>query len=463
MKVFLCGIAGTGMSSLAGLFCQRGDTVLGSDVRFYPPVDGILKRMPVTLFEGFSADHIPDDVDLCVIGNVVSRGNPEAEHILNRDLPFCSMPEALHRFFLRDRRAVVVAGTHGKTTITSFLAHLLVSAERDPGFFVGGKPLDLETNHHLGGGTEFVIEGDEYETAFFDRSSKFLKYFPRYLILSSLEYDHVDFFPDEAQYLRAFTNLVNQVPSEGVIICHADHDMNRRAVEKAFCPVRTYGLDGGECRVRDVVVKPGGGQAFSLTGNLEGIPFETPLLGRFNLLNLAAGVLLGHHLGLGGDLLRAAVASFRGVERRLRPLNRCGKILFFEDFAHHPTSLGLTLAGLRENYPGHRLVAVFEPRSWSLRRRVFQSRLADSLAAADEVLIKDVYDKEKIPRAERLDVDLLREELEAMGRSVTVWSDDDRIRRYILALDTGMDQVVVLLSNGDMGGIPGFISELSTP
>jgi len=241
MNVFLSGIAGTGMSSLAGLFKQKGENVSGSDVNFYPPVDKILEQMNVKLFSPYNAGNIPGDVDACVIGNIISRGNPEAEYILNNDIPYYSMAEALYEFFIKGKKSVVAAGTHGKTTISTFISYLLDYARLEPGFFIGGKPLDFDSNYSVGKGDYFVTEGDEYETSFFDRSSKFLKYHPLYLILSALEYDHLDFFPYESIYLKAFQNLVNQVPSKGLIVMNSDYPMNFKAVEKAFTPVVTYG------------------------------------------------------------------------------------------------------------------------------------------------------------------------------------------------------------------------------
>jgi UDP-N-acetylmuramate: L-alanyl-gamma-D-glutamyl-meso-diaminopimelate ligase len=233
-KVFLCGIAGTGMSALAGLFKKKGYAVYGSDSRFYPPVDGLLKKLRITLAEGFAAGNIPVDVDFCVIGNVVGRGNPEVEFILDRSIEYYSMAEALQRFFIKGKESLVVAGSHGKTTTASFIAHLLTVAGCQPGFFIGGKPLNFAGNYQLGRGDCFVTEGDEYETAFFDRTAKFFKYRPDRLVITALEHDHLDFYPSPAAYLKSFQDLVNQVPGRGTIIVNRGYEMALLAVERGL-------------------------------------------------------------------------------------------------------------------------------------------------------------------------------------------------------------------------------------
>lgn len=459
MKVFLSGICGTGMSSLAGLFSQKGCEVYGSDLHFFPPVDKILERINARIFQGFSQQNIPAGVDLCVIGNVVSRGNPEAEFILNRNIPYDSMAGALHRHFIRGKKSVVVSGTHGKTTIASFVSHLLARAGLNPGFFIGGKPVDFDRNYEIGRGDYFVTEGDEYETSFFDRSSKFLKYYPRYLIISSLEYDHIDFFPDPALYLKSFKNLVNQVPSDGLIICHDDFPMNREAVKNSFTPVVSYGFESGGYRIKNI--RPAtGGYTFSLTGRSWKMSFRTAIMGRYNLLNLCAGILLGLHLDIPEPIIQEAVSSFGGVERRCRVINHIRKTLFIEDFAHHPTSLKNLLLSLRETFPGKRIIALFEPRSWSLRKNVFQKALTNALTISDELWIKDVYQKEKIPADERLDIPAIQKEMGQAGRPVVVFQDYDRIKEMLAAVDLDKDQVIALISNGDFGGIPSFVKDM---
>ncbi len=464
MKVFLSGIAGTGMSSLAGLFKQKGYDVSGSDVNFYPPVDKILENMKVKLFNPYHAENIPKDVDFCVIGNIISRGNPEAEYILNNNIEYYSMAEALYKFFIKGKKSVVVAGTHGKTTIASFIAHLMDVTGLEPGFFIGGKPLNFDSNYSIGTGDYFVIEGDEYETSFFDRSSKFLKYHPLYLTLSSLEYDHLDFFPYESIYLKAFQNLVNQVPSKGLIIMNSDFPMNSRAVEKAFTPVITYGTGNNPdylikniwCNNREHHYQ----FTFTVRNNSKEAIFTTSLAGRYNIWNLVSGIVLGLHLGIPEKTVKEAVETFKGVERRLNKINQIGSTIFLEDFAHHPTSIKQVLQSVRESYPRKKVIALFEPRSWSLRRNFFQDRLVASFIDADEIFFKEVFQKERIPGDQRLDVCRIKEELVINGKTVTIFDDFGKIKDFLKSLDFNRENVVVILSNGSFGDIPHFVKTL---
>ncbi len=458
-KVFLCGIAGTGMSALAGLFKQQGYEVYGSDNRFYPPVDRLLADLQVTLFQGFAAKNIPAQIDFCVIGNAISRGNPEAEYILDHDLEYFSMAEALQRFFIKGKRSLVVAGSHGKTTTASFVAHLLTVAGLRPGFFIGGKPVNFNANHLLAAGDYFVSEGDEYETAFFDRSAKFFKYRPDLLLITALEHDHIDFYRTAESYLQSFKNLVNQVPGRGRIIINADYEMARQAVGRSFTPVVSYGCAGADYEISDL--RPSrGGYDFGLERSGRRWKFHSPLAGPYNVWNLTAGIILAHELGLPETIIAEALATFGGVERRLTVLGQWQNTVFIEDFAHHPTAITQVLGGLPDAYPGRKIVAVFEPRSWSLRRNYFQGSLPASLGRADEIVIKDVFEKEKIPAGERLDTVALQAELEAMGKKVHVFADYDGIQRFVGAMDFSRKQVVILLSNGDVRDFTAWVKGL---
>jgi UDP-N-acetylmuramate: L-alanyl-gamma-D-glutamyl-meso-diaminopimelate ligase len=459
-KVFLSGIAGTGMSSLAGLFKKKGYQVLGSDVNFYPPVDKILQKMKAKLFHPYDEKNIPHDVDFCIIGNIISRGNPEAEYILNNNIRYYSMAEALYRFFIKGKKSIVAAGTHGKTTIASFISHLLHFAGMSPGFFIGGKPINFNSNHRVSAGDYFVIEGDEYETSFFDRSSKFLKYHPYYLILSALEYDHLDFFSSQTLYLKAFQNLVNQVPSKGLIILNNDYPLNAKAVEKAFTPVVTYGIiNNSEYLLKDIQYK-NDCYTFKLKHRLNEVTFTTTLSGRYNAWNLTSGIILGFHLGISEKTIQEAVETFKGVERRLNQINHIDNTLFLEDFAHHPTSIKQVLSSVREAYPHNKVIVVFEPRSWSLRRNFFQDQLASSFTDIDEIFFKEVYQKEKIPIADRLDVDKIKEELLHKGKKITVFEDIQVVKEFLETLDYSQENVVVILSNGSFDGLPDFVRKL---
>jgi UDP-N-acetylmuramate: L-alanyl-gamma-D-glutamyl-meso-diaminopimelate ligase len=458
-KVFLCGIAGTGMSALAGLFKQRGYKVSGSDSRFYPPVDRLLKDLDITLFQGFSEKNIPHDVDLCVIGNAVSRGNPEAEYILNQHLEYLSMAEALQRFFIKGKQSLVVAGSHGKTTTASFIAHVLACAGLRPGFFIGGKPCNFAANYQVGAGEHFVSEGDEYETAFFDRSAKFFKYRPDYLLITALEHDHLDFYSSAESYLRSFQNLVNQVPGQGRIIYNGDYEMARQAVSRPFTPLISYGRPPADCEISAIHPSRGGYDFFLKRAGVSR-QYHTSLSGPYNVWNLTAGILLADEMNLPEAVVRQAVATFQGVERRLSVLGQVQNTLFIEDFAHHPTAIAQVLKGLPDSYPGRKIVVIFEPRSWSLRRNFFQDLLPTSLAYADEIVIKDVYDKEKIPATERLGIGKLKADLEARGKKVHVCEDFEEIKRFVAAMDFARSQVLILLSNGDVGDFTAWVRGL---
>jgi UDP-N-acetylmuramate: L-alanyl-gamma-D-glutamyl-meso-diaminopimelate ligase len=459
-KVFLCGIAGSGMSALAGLFKEKGYEVYGSDAHFYPPVDGMLKDLQVTLFKGFCEKNIPAVIDFCVIGNVVGRGNPEVEFILNRGIEYYSMAEALQHFFIKGKESIVVAGSHGKTTTASFVAHLLTVAGCRPGFFIGGKPLNFAGNYHLGRGNYFVSEGDEYETAFFDRTAKFFKYRPDRLIITALEHDHLDFYKTPESYLQSFQNLVNQVPGRGTIIVNRDYEMAIQAVARAFTPVISYGQSGADYEITDVQAKEGG-YDFKLQNNSWQWEFHTPLAGLYNIWNLAAGIILALELRLPLKAIEKALATFRGVERRLTVIGRLQNTVFSEDFAHHPTAIANVLQALPSLYPRHEIMVIFEPRSWSLRRNFFQDRLPDSLAYADEIVIKDVFEKEKIPAAERLDVARVKKELEEMGKGVRVFENYHDIRQFLATLDFSAKRVIILLSNGDVHDFTAWVRELA--
>jgi len=339
------------------------------------------------------------------------------------------------------------------------LSYLFDRAALKPGFFIGGKPLNFESNYSVGSGNYFVVEGDEYETSFFDRSSKFLKYHPFYLILTSLEYDHIDFFSSEDSYMKSFKNLVNQVPSNGIIIMNGDFEMNRKVIEKSFTPVITYGSKNADYLIKNIELKNNQYQ-FVLKNQSNEIKFKTPLLGRYNIWNLSSGIVLGLYLGIQEKLIKEAVETFKGVDRRLVIINKLKNTLFLEDFAHHPTSIKSSLESLRELYPEKRIICLFEPRSWSLRRNYFQDRLRDSFLDSDEIIIKDVYHKEKIPINERLDLQKIKYELEKTGKRVLIFCDYEEIKEFLLEIDLEKDNLIVIISNGSFGGLVSFVKEL---
>lgn len=459
MKVFLSGIAGTGMSSLAGLFKEKGFDISGSDRKFYPPTGDILKKMKIKLFDGFNEKNISEDIDLCIIGNIISRGNPEAEFILNRDIPYISMAEALYRFFIKGKNSVVVSGTHGKTTTASFTAFLFKNAGIDPGYFIGGKPVDLSSGYSTGKGDYFISEGDEYETSFFDRSSKFLKYHPRFLLLTSLEYDHIDFFKTPDNYLYAFRNLVNQVPSDGIIIANSDYPLTLEAVKGSLSKIVTYGESSGDFIIKNILLRDEGFD-FTISSESREFNFKTGLRGKYNIWNLTAGIIMGMKAGIDMEIIERSVLEFSGVERRLRELGRIDKTVYFEDFAHHPTSISAVLNSLRETFP-NRIIKVFiEPGSWSLKHKMFEERLTESLMKADEISIKSVNISKKFPESSTVDLKRVRDRLVENGKRAEVSEDYEEMKEEIKLMDNSVNRAVILLSNGGFGGLPGFTSSI---
>jgi len=459
MKVFLSGIAGTGMSSLAGLFKEKGFDVYGSDTAFYPPVGPMLKKMGVNIFEGFSEKNIPEDVDICVIGNIISRGNPEAEFILNNKIKYYSMAEALKVFFIKDSVSIVASGTHGKTTISSFLAYLFLKGGVSPGYFIGGKPVDMNSNYSVGEGSCFISEGDEYETSFFDRSSKFLKYFPDILILSSIEYDHLDFFKTKREYKNAFGNLVNQVPSNGLIISNSDFTMNNDILDGCISPLTTYGSEKADYLIKDVESESEGFR-FKLKTKEHELPFRTPLPGKYNIHNLTAGIITGLHMGIPEQKIRDAVAGFNGVERRLRKIGVRGDSVIYEDFAHHPTSIAEVLGSLKELYPERKLTALFEPASWSLKNKYFEDKLTESLLIADEIMIRIPERIGKIEEDQRIDIGKLVKKINNKGKIGIATEKISDFETFLNNVSLKESRVIVLLSNGSFGSLPSKAAEL---
>jgi UDP-N-acetylmuramate: L-alanyl-gamma-D-glutamyl-meso-diaminopimelate ligase len=452
-KVHMLGICGTGMSALAGLLKEKGALVSGSDTQFYPPIGPMLKGMGLTLHQGYDPAHIDGDTDLFVVGNVVGRGNPEVEWLLKARRPYESMAEALYRLIMAERTPVVIAGTHGKTTTTAFLAHLFTVCQKDPGYFIAGKPLDLDHSHHLGQGPWFFAEGDEYETAFFDRSSKFLKYRPQDLIVTALEHDHVDFFPDPVLYEKSFANLINTVPGDGLIIWNRDYAMARDVMKKTFSRAIGYGFESGaDVRLR-VDAQNEDGMSFTLPWEGRQYGFTSPLMGRYNLLNLCAGIMYGFTQGLEYESMAEAVRHFHGVERRMTRLGQYHNTLFFEDFAHHPTAIAAAIEAVKQAYPDKKLLTILEPRSWSLRRKRFADGLKAALMQSDEAWICEIYQKEKLAEDERLDVAALADDLRLSMVPAQRAEDPDEIWNRLQKLEGQENRVVLLLSNGAFGGL----------
>jgi UDP-N-acetylmuramate: L-alanyl-gamma-D-glutamyl-meso-diaminopimelate ligase len=457
--VHLIGIGGTGMSALAGLLASAGCRVTGSDRELYPPTSTILARLGLEIRQGFDPAHLVPAPDLVVVGNAISRGNPELEEVLDRDLPYTSMPRLVAERFLRGRDVLVVAGTHGKTTTASMLATVLDHAGLAPGFLIGGQPLNFELPFREGRGRSFVIEGDEYDSAFFDKGPKFMHYRPRVVLLGPVEYDHADIYPDLEAVKTAFRRLVNLIPRRGLLVRHEDWPVTREVSARALSRVTGCGLEQGSWRAVELAHD---GERTSFTIERDGRALarvELPTGGAHNVANALGVAVAAAEQGLDAQAIARGLAAFRGVRRRQEVRGRAGGVTVLDDFAHHPTAIAATLAAVRDRDPRARIWAVLEPRSWSLRRNVFQDRLAEAFSAADRVVIAEVWGAEAIPAGERLDPTALVRALHRPERPARMLADAAAIAEH-LAAETRPGDVVVVMSNGGFGGLHERLLEL---
>jgi UDP-N-acetylmuramate: L-alanyl-gamma-D-glutamyl-meso-diaminopimelate ligase len=451
--IHLIGICGTAMASLAGMLAERGFRVTGSDAAAYPPMSDFLQSLGIPVAQPFAAQNLQPVPDLVVVGNAISRGNVELEHVLDQRIPFCSLPQLLHDEFLRGKEVLVVAGTHGKTTTTSMLSWIFEVAGTKPSFLIGGIAENFGRSFQLGDGKYFILEGDEYDTAFFDKGPKFLHYFPDAFILTSVEFDHADIYKDLDAVETSFKRLVNLVPQRGRIIAFDTGASIDLCVEKAFCPVERYGGSGAtNWKIENLQFLPSATTWSVLKNGTPWADFEFPLAGEYNVWNASAAAALAASYDIPVEVIAEALRTFKSVKRRLEVKAEVNGITIIDDFAHHPTAIAATLRALRARYAGRRLWAVLEPRSNTLRRNVFQSELAKSLSLADEVVIANVFKSESIPEPERLDVNSVAAHLAQAGRHARVVEDVDSIVRDC-APEMRSGDVIAILSNGGFGGI----------
>ena len=443
------------MATLAALLKSRGHDVRGSDQNVYPPMSDFLSAEQIPAFSGYDGAHITTDLDLVVVGNAISRGNPELEAVLDRKVRYCSLPEIIRDQFLWGAESVVVAGTHGKTTTTSLTAWLLTHGKLDPTVLVGGIALnfgDEGSSYRVGTGRHFVIEGDEYDSAFFDKTAKFLKYLPDVAIINNIEFDHADIYANLDEVKLAFRRLANLVPRTGLLLLGTDSPDAAALVSTAVSPVETFGLnDGATWQAHDLSTRDGITTfAVRRTGEPYAV-FESPLLGVHNVRNALAAIAVAARAGVGPDELAAGLRAFKGIKRRLETVGMARGVTVIDDFAHHPTAVYETLSALRAGYPRRRVWAVFEPRSASSCRRVFQDAFAVAFKPADEVVLAAVF-RSSLPEAERLDADRLVSDIRLHGgRARYVPSNEDIIDTIVREHREG--DVVVLMSNGGFGGI----------
>jgi UDP-N-acetylmuramate: L-alanyl-gamma-D-glutamyl-meso-diaminopimelate ligase len=441
------------MASLAGMLQRRGFRVAGSDAAAYPPMSEFLLSLGIPVAQPFDAKNLNPRPDLVVVGNAISRGNVELEYILNQRIPFCSLPQILHDEFLRGKEVLVVAGTHGKTTTTSMLAWIFHTAGQQPSFLIGGIAENFGSSFRLGQGKHFILEGDEYDTAFFDKGPKFLHYFPDAAILTSVEFDHADIYKDLEAVETAFKRLVNLVPQRGRIVAFDTSESLERCLARAFCPVERYGAAAkSEWRIADVRLEPSR-TTWSVWRKGEAwADFEFALGGEYNVWNATAAAAIAAHYEISKEEIAAALKTFKSVKRRLEVRAQVNGITIIDDFAHHPTAIAGTLTALRSRYPGARIWAILEPRSNTLRRNVLQHELAQSLALADEVVVANVFKSDAIPPAERLDLAAMAAQVQKHGRRARIVPEVDGIVQLV-APEMRPGDVVAILSNGGFGGI----------
>lgn len=460
-RLHFIGICGTAMGTLAAMLQRRGDQVRGSDAHVYPPMSDVLRVEGIQLLDGYDAAHIDDSIDVVVVGNAISRGNPELEAVLDGSLRYVSLPEMIRETFLWDADAIVIAGTHGKTTTTALTGWLLTAAGDDPHVLIGGVARNFGDgggSYRLGQGRAFVIEGDEYDSAYFDKTAKFLKYLPDIAVVGNVEFDHADIYADFDAVRLAFRRFVNLVPRRGLVLLGADSPAAAALAEHAHAPVQTFGLaDGATWRATDIVQHDALTEFVVHGPDGVGGTVTLPLLGHHNVRNALAALAVGHARGYTLDTLREGLARFRGVKRRLDLVGERRGVAVYDDFAHHPTAVAETIAALRAARPGRRLWAVFEPRSASSCRRVFQRDFAAAFAGADEIVVAPVF-RSSLPEAERLSVPELIADVRAAGRSARTLPDVDTIVATIAAEARDGDDVLVM-SNGGFGGIHGKLLE----
>jgi UDP-N-acetylmuramate: L-alanyl-gamma-D-glutamyl-meso-diaminopimelate ligase len=448
-SVHFVGIGGTAMASAAVAMQERGFHVTGSDQDvIYPPMSTFLAARGIAVKAGYAEANLAHHPDLVVIGNAISRGNPEAEAVLDRKLSYCSLPELLKECFIRGKRSLVVTGTHGKTTTASLLAWVFEHAGLNPSFLIGGIPANLGQGARFTDSEWFILEGDEYDTAFFDKRSKFVHYLPEVAIINNLEMDHADIFGSLADIQLAFKRFINLIPRNGLLLANGDEPNLTSLLNVKHCPVKRFGLgEANEVRATGIHLR-----ADASEFELSTFKFELPLIGELNVRNALAVAACARHCGLTDTQIQAAFATFQGVQRRMTVRGEVRGIAVVDDFGHHPTAIRETLRALRVKFPGRRLWAIFEPRSNTTRRNIFQDELVDALERADQIVVAEVARLEQLQPNERLNPDKLMQDLRLAGKPAAYLPTVESILDHVAAGAKEGD-VVCVFSNGGFGGI----------
>ncbi|HEX9135752.1 MAG TPA: UDP-N-acetylmuramate:L-alanyl-gamma-D-glutamyl-meso-diaminopimelate ligase [Nitrospirota bacterium] len=464
-RIHLIGICGTAMASLAGMLKESGFEVRGSDHNVYPPMSTELARLGIQLFSGFDAKNLDVRPDLVIIGNALSRGNPEVERVLDERIHYCSLPEAVRELFIRGHSSIVVTGTHGKTTTTSMLAWIFECAGLKPNFLIGGIAQNFHKSYQLGGGAHFIIEGDEYDTAFFDKGPKFLHYLPGSVLLNNVEYDHADIYPSIDAVKLSFRRLINIVPRNGSLIANANDPVVVELSRAAFCKVIFFGVTTVSAKrgespdedrmgyiARDIRINSEGIEFSVFESGKQLSEFRIPLFGDFNVSNALGAIVTATRFGIDIPVIQKALESFRSVRRRMEIRGSVAGVTVIDDFAHHPTAIQQTVKAVRSRFPGARLWAVVEPRSATMRRRVSEAELLRAFTGADEIVIADVYAPEKLPPGQRLSSERVVEGLKGLGKSARFLPNADAIVETCGPMARAGD-VFVVFSNGGFDNI----------
>jgi UDP-N-acetylmuramate: L-alanyl-gamma-D-glutamyl-meso-diaminopimelate ligase len=455
-SVHFTGICGTAMASAAAALKEKGFRVTGSDQNVYPPMSTFLAERKIEVMNGYAERNLAHKPDLVVIGNAISRGNPEAEFVLDHKLRYCSLPELLREFFIRGKRSIVVAGTHGKTTTTSLLTWVFEHNGLNPSYLIGGIPNNLSQGARFTDSEWFLIEGDEYDTAFFDKRSKFVHYLPEIAITNNLEFDHADIFENLEAIKKTFSHFIRLVPRNGLLLGNGD-DLNLAPLlEVTHCPVQRFGL-GESNKVRAFNVRYG---PTATEFEIPSFRFHLNLVGELNARNALAVIACAKHCGLKNHQIQTAFDTFKGIKRRMEVRGIAGGVTVVDDFGHHPTAIRETLRALRIKYPREKIWAIFEPRSNTTRRNVFQNELPGAFADADAVVVSEVARLEQITANERLDPAKLMQDLKTSGKDAAYLPDVDSIVAHVVRNALGGD-IICVFSNGGFGGIHGkLLSQL---
>ena len=442
------GICGTAMGSVAAALQNRGYTITGSDQNVYPPMSDFLIKNNINVSVGHDENNIPDKVDLVVIGNAMSRGNVEVESVLNRKIPYTSLPELIKRYFLQGKRNIVITGTHGKTTTSSIIAHLLNDNGLNPNLMIGGIPLDIGEGGRFTESEFFVIEGDEYDTAFFDKRSKFVHYMPEIVVVNNIEFDHADIFNNIEEIKLSFKRMLNIVPENGIVFVNGDDNNAVEVTENCRAPVIKVGAnDDCDFKIENLNL-----ESFNSSFSIKDNSYQLPMDGEFNVRNAAMAIAVSDFLNIDQKNIIESVSKFSGIARRQELRGEEKNVKVIDDFGHHPTAIAATIGALKQRYPDSKIWAIFEPRSNTSRRNLLQSELEDSLSQADGVIISEVPNPEKVPDGELLDVESVIENLSSRGKEAFIGLSSDDIVNKLIPLTSTSDTIGVL-SNGGFEGI----------